>query len=147
MWTEPWQCQSHTKKTHKSIAATKYNTMSSTFSPKVSENPMSMFMNRNMMLCYVLQSATMQFLVTTFSCANSFHVSLSLFPIPYCCPVSFLNTPLFHPPFASILQRTIGSVWSQHACSLHQQRHNYVGGLSSVALPNNHTTARTSQHY
>lgn len=51
---------------------------------------------------------------------------------------SFPNTSLSLPQFTTISHQTISSFWSQHAVGLHQQRHNAMGGLSAVKLPNHH---------
>lgn len=79
----------------------------------------------------------MHFLSTTFS--STFYPPT----VAHRYLASFPNTSPSRPKFAAILQRTVGSVWSQHACSLHQQRHS-VGGLSAIALPNTH---HTTQHF
>lgn len=150
MWTKPQQCQSYEKKTHKSIAADKLNT--------IQYHPYLHLKHRRIQrvsLCteiwcnviyYIVPLGNLcQLLSAVYSASTSVSFRFHSSTVAHCSPAVVPNTSLSQPQFVAIQQPTIGSVWSQHACSLRQQRQDSEGGQFAIPLPNAHTTTSTFQ--
>lgn len=120
----PSQRHSRKKKTQTSNSRQTDNTVSSIFTPKVTENGIQWILVCMETTCSVNYYRSCNFCKTHSSmCDQLSPPSLFTSPPPLFAhhrPASFPNTSLSLPQFATIIHRTISSVWSRHAVSLRQ---------------------------